>query len=151
MPAGISHSGCNRPASPLAARNHIEFCCFFHSAGERNTRADRPNFSDNPRWLPQHQLLAPPPVLPPRPLQDRTWYQCRSWGENGTHETVYVTQLIQTDAAASTIHQAFYDYMHATYPVDKLGHESDYCSNSIRRCGAAGLSTEYPGETVGDE
>lgn len=56
-----------------------------------------------------------------------TWYQCRSWGENGTHQTVYVTPFIHTDAAAGTIQQAFYTYMHATYPVDKLGHESDYC------------------------
>ena len=73
-----------------------------------------------------------------------TWYQCRSWGENGTHQTVYVTQFIHTDAAASTIHQAFYDYMHATYPVDKLGHESDYCRTASADAGqrAFQLSTQ---------
>ncbi|MEI9980775.1 MAG: hypothetical protein WDN23_17595 [Edaphobacter sp.] len=56
-----------------------------------------------------------------------SWYQCRSWGENGAHQTVYVTPFIQTDAAASTINQAFYNYMHSTYPVDKLAHGSDFC------------------------
>jgi hypothetical protein len=56
-----------------------------------------------------------------------SWYQCRSWGENGTHETVYVTPFIHTDAAAGTIQQAYYTYMHATYPVDKLVRESDFC------------------------
>ncbi len=56
-----------------------------------------------------------------------SWYQCRSWGENGNHQTVYVTPFIQTDAAASTINQAFYNYMHSTYPVDKLAHGSDFC------------------------
>ena len=73
-----------------------------------------------------------------------TWYQCRSWGENGTHQTVYVTPFIHTDAAASTIHQAYYNYMHATYPVDKLGHESDYCRTASADAGqrAFQLSTQ---------
>jgi hypothetical protein len=56
-----------------------------------------------------------------------SWYQCRSWGNNGTRQTVYVTPFIRTDAAASTINQAYYTYMHATYPVDKLLQESDFC------------------------
>jgi hypothetical protein len=65
--------------------------------------------------------------LPPPASGQGSWYQCRSWGENGTRQTVYVTPFIHTDAAASTIHQAYYTYMHQTYPVDKLGHESDMC------------------------
>ena len=73
-----------------------------------------------------------------------TWYQCRSWGENGTHETVYVTPFIHTDAAASTIHQAYSHYMHATYPVDKLVRESDYCRTASADAGqrAFQLSTQ---------
>jgi hypothetical protein len=73
-----------------------------------------------------------------------SWYQCRYWGENGTHQTVYVTPFIQTDAAGSTIHHAYYTYMHASYPVDKLGHQSDYCRQASSDAGqrAFQLSTQ---------
>jgi hypothetical protein len=86
---------------------------------------------------------APRPAAALAPGQG-TWYQCRSWGEKGTHQTVYVTPFIHTDAAASTIHQSYYTYMHATYPVDKLGHESDFCRQASADPGqqAFSLSTQ---------
>src|SRR5277367_2858671 len=83
-------------------------------------------------------------IIAPSASGQGNWFQCRSWGENGTTDTVYVTQFIHTDAAASTIHQAYYTYMHRTYPVDKLVRESDLCRQSSGDPGqrAFMLSTE---------
>jgi hypothetical protein len=83
-------------------------------------------------------------IFAPSASGQGSWYQCRSWGENGPHETIYVTPFMHTDAAASTIHQAYFTYMHRAYPVDKLIHESDYCRQASGDAGqrAFSLSTE---------
>ena len=40
---------------------------------------------------------------------------------------MYVTPIIQTTAGASTINQDFYNYMRATYDIDKIQYGSGYC------------------------
>ncbi|HKV51317.1 MAG TPA: hypothetical protein VJO52_08970 [Gemmatimonadaceae bacterium] len=60
----------------------------------------------------------------------QNWYQCRAWGVKGTHEKVYVTPFINTNAAASTISEAFSKYAIATYPDLQLSGWSAGCFSS---------------------
>jgi hypothetical protein len=106
----------------------------FVLAATAPTNAPPATANATPPLAPAANAAVPIPAAAPTSGRG-SWYQCRSWGENGTHQTVYVTPFIQTDAAASTIHQAYYTYMHATYPVDKLLHESDFCRQASTDAG----------------
>jgi hypothetical protein len=52
---------------------------------------------------------------------------CRFQGQRDGHPIMYVTPIIQTTAAAGNINQDFYNYMRATYDIDKIQFGSGYC------------------------
>jgi hypothetical protein len=70
-------------------------------------------------------LMASAPALQ---AQNAPYYTlCRYQGQKDAHPIMYVTPIIRTDAAASTINQAFYTYMTTTYDLSKIQYGSGYC------------------------
>jgi hypothetical protein len=71
----------------------------------------------------------PPPAAAASATGPGTWYRCNVRGSTASRLVVYATPYIHTDAAQTTLEQAWFKYMRLTYPVDKLAGLAAQCEH----------------------